>query len=87
MKRQTVEEVFGKVPPQPPVAGNCCRNCKHARFQLGPGGGIRTRVHGVCAFPIPQPSPLSSAITIQIDRRAIWPNSGTNCPTWRANLS
>lgn len=66
------------------AADKGCVSCHFAEWQRTPTGRIKQRTSGKCAFPLPDLSKIipSSARVANLYKAVIWPDYGTDCPTY-----
>ena len=64
--------------------GKCCETCEFAKWQeYTPTGRIKKRIAGKCTFVVQWPL-LPFCLDRPKDYRyAIWPEKGTDCPTYK----
>jgi hypothetical protein len=72
-------------PARPRKVVKNCTTCAHGDFQYTDTGRLKRNTPGRCRF---QPQHvLSIVMTARVERIAIWPDMGYDCPVWsvRAN--
>jgi len=62
-----------------------CKTCTHASFQKTASGRIK-HAAGRCLFPITQVV-IPICVHVEVNRTAIWPDYGADCPTWQAKAA
>lgn len=59
-----------------------CKTCKHAQFERTPTGRIARGTRGECRYEVVIPVLPASLRLAHLYRHGIWPDFGTDCPTY-----